>query len=208
MVRKKKQVVYPIIFMIIVTSVFTLVLAIINDLTYDTIQEQSRIKTYSKLLYALDIEYENNDESIVSTYNAYITEESTSNYTYYIAEENGEILGYAFEVIGNGLWGQIRSYVAFNESFQELKGVDFISHSETPGLGGRIDERWFVDQFQGIELTQSEDGEFLIFKPSIGGNIDSITGATQTSKSVRTMFNENIEEILQVKEEVINESAN
>jgi len=208
MAKKRKQVIYPIVFMIIVTSIFTLALAVINELTYDTIQEQSRIKTQSKLLYALDIEYENTDESIVSAYNQYITEKSTDNYTYYVAEVNGEIIGYAFEVRGNGLWGQIRSYIAFDESFQELKGVDFISHSETPGLGGRIDERWFVDQFDGVDLSQTQDGEYLIFKPSTGGNIDSITGATSTSKAVRSIFNENIDEILQVKEEVINESKN
>lgn len=208
MATHKKKVVYPIVFMVLVTSIFTLVLAVINNLTYDTIQEQSRIKTYSKLLYSLDIEYEDSDESIVNAYNNYITEKNIENYTYYVAEKDGEVLGYAFEVRGNGLWGQIRSYVAFDKSFEELKGVDFISHSETPGLGGRIDERWFVDQFQGIEVSESEDGEYLVFKPAVGGNIDSITGATQTSKSVRTMFNENIEEILQVKEEVTNESKN
>ncbi len=208
MAKKRKQVIYPIVFMILVTSIFTLALAVINELTYDTIQQQARIKTQSKLLYALDIEYENTDESIVNTYNEYITEESTDNYTFFVAEENGEIIGYAFEVTGNGLWGQIRSYIAFDESFDELKGVDFISHSETPGLGGRIDERWFVDQFEGVEISQSEDGEYLIFRPSTGGNIDSITGATSTSKAVRSIFNENIEEILQVKEEVINESKN
>jgi len=208
MARKKKQVIYPIVFMILVTSIFTLVLAVINELTYDTIKEQSRIKTQSKLLYSLDIDYENKDKSIVSTYNEYITEKSTDNYNYYIAKKNGEIIGYAFEVVGKGLWGQINSYLAFDDSFNQLKGVDFISHSETPGLGGRIDERWFVDQFKGIELTPSENGEYLIFKPSIGGNIDSISGATSTSKAVRSIFNENIQEILQVKEEVINESKN
>jgi len=208
MATHKKKVVYPIVFMVMVTSIFTLFLAVINELTYDTIQEQSRIKTQSKLLYSLDIDYEDSDESILNTYNKYITEKSTDDYTYYIAEENGQVIGYAFEVRGSGLWGQIRSYLAFDDSFDELKGVDFISHSETPGLGGRIDERWFVDQFKGIELTQSADGEYLIFKPSIGGNIDSITGATSTSKAVRTIFNENIEEILQVKEEVIDESKN
>jgi Na+-transporting NADH:ubiquinone oxidoreductase subunit C len=208
MATHKKKVVYPIVFMVLVTSIFTLVLAVINELTYDTIQEQSRIKTQSKLLYALDIEYENTDQSIVNTYNEYITEKSTDNYTYYVAEEDGEIIGYAFEVVGKGLWGQINSYIAFDDSFNELKGVDFISHSETPGLGGRIDERWFVDQFQGIAVSESEDGEYLVFKPAVGGNIDSITGATSTSKAVRTMFNENIDQILQAKEEVINESKN
>ncbi|MFO7887254.1 MAG: FMN-binding protein [Eubacteriales bacterium] len=208
MARKKKQIVYPIIFMIIVTSLFTLVLAVINELTYDRIKEQSRIKTQSKLLYALNLDFENNADSIVDTYNEYITEKSTDDYTYYLAKENGEILGYAFEVNGKGLWGQIKSYIAFNDSFKRLKGVDFISHSETPGLGGRIDERWFVDQFKDIELNQSEDGEYLIFKPSLGGNIDSISGATSTSKAVRSIFNEKISEILQVKEEVINESKN
>ncbi len=208
MARKKKQIVYPIIFMIIVTSIFTLVLAVINELTYDRIQEQSRIKTQSKLLYSLNLDFNNNSESIVSSYNTYITEKTINDYTYYIAKENGEVLGYAFQVVGKGLWGQINSYLAFDDSFNQLKGVDFISHSETPGLGGRIDERWFVDQFKGIELTPSQDGEYLIFKPSLGGNIDSISGATSTSKAVRSIFNENIREILQVKEEVINESKN
>jgi Na+-translocating ferredoxin:NAD+ oxidoreductase RnfG subunit len=58
-----------------------------------------------------------------------------------------------------------------------LRGLSVISHSETPGLGDKITQSFFLDQFQevffsGIELSKT------------GGDIDAISGATISSKAV------------------------
>ena len=46
-----------------------------------------------------------------------------------------------------------------------------LSHAETPGLGSKIIEPAFRQQFNGVPLSQLK-------LSSSGGSIDSITGAT------------------------------
>jgi Na+-transporting NADH:ubiquinone oxidoreductase, subunit NqrC len=76
--------------------------------------------------------------------------------------------------------------------------VDFISQNETPGLGGRIEENWFKEQFKSEKLI---DGRITV--TAIGqadenhenGKVDAITGATQTSKAVEKIINEYLEKL-------------
>ena len=79
--------------------------------------------------------------------------------------------------------------------YSKLIGIEFTSHSETPGLGGRIDEEWFKEQFRGIDLEDSQD-DYIIYTPAAGGNVDAITGATLTSQSVREFVNEDIQKFI------------
>lgn len=120
--------------------------------------------------------------------------------------EQGSIDRFAFPVSGKGLWGAIHGLLAVNKDLTRVEGLIFTSHVETPGLGARIDEQWFRDQFQGIDLQRkaSED-KFLKMGP---GNresvnrVDSITGATITSMSVEKMLNEAIRSILSEKDKI------
>lgn len=185
---KKKQVLYPVVFMIVVASVFTLALAILNELTIETIERQATLKTQSKLLFAFNIPVSDEELDIITTYDKHISEKEIDGITYFEATDENGLIGYAFEAEGSGLWGSIKAYVAFDPQLETLLGIDFISHQETPGLGGRIDELWFREQFRNIEAKD----ETIIFTPSIGGNVDAISGATLTSKSVKDLLNENI----------------
>jgi Na+-transporting NADH:ubiquinone oxidoreductase subunit C len=82
-------------------------------------------------------------------------------------------------------------YAAVDDSGSVLLGMDLPTHSETPGLGGRISEPWFKEQFRNLPLTEAGTDPF-VFKPAPGGNIDAITGATQTSEAVRKLLTEDI----------------
>ncbi len=198
---KKKKVLYPVVFMIVLTAFFTLILAGINELSVKSIDKQENLKIQSKVLNSLGIEYKSDEDEIIETYREVIEEKEIDGKKYFIAVIDGSILGYAFTVEGAGLWGRIKGIVALDTNFEYIKGIDFISHSETPGLGGRIEEKWFIEQFRDIELDS--EGALLIFRPSTGGNVDAISGATITSKAVLKIFNESIDEILKMKEEII-----
>ena len=82
-------------------------------------------------------------------------------------------------------------------------GVAFYKHSETPGLGGRITESWFVDQFKGKELKPSgkKDEYFYLVPPGQekgANNVDAITGATLTSEGVERFMNRDLEKYLPI----------
>lgn len=191
---KKKTLLYPVVFMIAVTAVFTFLLAFINASTIDEIKRQEDLTLQRSILYVFNITFdETNDDEVTALYEAAITTETINDRAVYIYKENNLIKGYAFQFSGSGLWGTITGHIAFTTSFDKIMGVNFISHSETPGLGGRIDELWYKDQFR--DITPNLSGEAIIYRPADGGNVDAITGATLTSKSVRKMINAFIPEI-------------
>lgn len=190
----KKSFSYPIIFMILVTAFFTLVLSLLNYTTKDVIAQNAQIDEWKTLLYVFDIDYPNdNDKKIEKLYKEHLKPIKVNDLTIYEAEKDGKKLGYAFPVEGNGLWGTIKGYAAVDENINTLLGVDFVSHSETPGLGGRIDEMWFKNQFRNIDLDR-DNKNYLEYRPAADGNVDAITGATLTSKSVKNLLNQDIEE--------------
>lgn len=190
----KKSFGYPVIFMIIITAFFTLILSLLNYTTKDVIAQNAQIEEWKTLLYVFDIDYpEDNDKKIEELYNEHLKQMKIEDTTIYSAEKNSKKLGYAFPIEGNGLWGTIKGYAAVDKDINTLLGIQFVSHSETPGLGGRIDEMWFKEQFRNIDLD-SDNGDYLKYRPASNGNVDSITGASITSKSVKNILNEDIEE--------------
>lgn len=199
---KKKSFIYPVIFMVLITSVFTFILAFANYKTEDVIAFNEENKVREKLLYTFDIALDSKEpEDIEKAYNDYISEIEVDDKKVYIAKKDNEVLGYGFVIDGNALWGSVKGFAAISHDLDTLLGIDFVSHSETPGLGGRIDEAWFKEQFRGIELDTSKD-EFIVYRPSSGGNVDAISGATLTSDSVRKFLNEDINKFLNLAKEV------
>lgn len=197
---KKKKILYPVLFMVVLTSVYTFALAAINEATIDTIKTLEALDVKRSVLYVLNIENDGSKESVETIYEEKLTAKSLGEEkTYYVFREEGVLLGYAFPYTGKGLWGSISGYIALSPNFDEVLGLDFTAHSETPGLGGRIDEEWFKAQFRNLSVDPSET---IVFRPSAGGNVDAITGATSTSFAVRDIINAFISDILAYAEEV------
>jgi Na+-transporting NADH:ubiquinone oxidoreductase subunit C len=105
--------------------------------------------------------------------------------------EGGQEIGYAVPINGAGLWGSITGYVGLNKDYTEIIGIEFVTQSETPGLGGRISENSYKDQYRGIDISGKTDN-FIISSPQPDSNVDAIAGATQTSAAVVKIVNENI----------------
>lgn len=196
---KKKQILYPVVFMVLVSAIFTFALALINELTIDRIHALEDTKQKKTILYVFGIDTSENQDEINRTYNQFITEKKHGDGTVYEATKEGQLLGYAFEISGPGLWGNITGYTAVSQDFTKMLGIDFIAHSETPGLGGRITESWFKEQFRNIPIA-SDNSDIVIYRPAPSGNVDAITGATLTSDSVKKLINEDVRNFINTME--------
>lgn len=194
----KKSFSFPIIFMIVITAFFTFILAFLNYSTADKIALNQEIELSKKILYIFDILPEtDNPNEIVQMFQDKIESIPYGDYEVYsYKNEDGEVLGYAVPVNGPGLWGSVEGYIGISADYSTVLGLDFISHSETPGLGGRISEEDYKGQFRGLDLTDATDDNYIIYRPSPGGNVDAIAGATLTSKSVSKLINEDLASFL------------
>ncbi len=108
---------------------------------------------------------------------------------------NGEY-AYVIPVVGRGLWGGLWGYVAVNETKDKVLGTYFYHESETAGLGARISEKWFQDQFIGKPIFDDNNNVVLtVVKAGAAQNeneVDGVTGATLTSKGVAAMVNDGL----------------
>ncbi len=119
-------------------------------------------------------------------------------YTYYRGlDKDGSTVGYAFVAEGPGFQGKIRMMVGLSRDLQTLTGMKVLEQVETPGLGNRIAEDEFQSQFKRLhfkpEITYVKNK-----KPSKPNEIQAITGATISSRSVVATLNKEIKKILKV----------
>jgi len=104
-----------------------------------------------------------------------MTEYTLEDDIYMIYADEAEV-GFAFLAVGKGYGGNIDILVGL-ENETTVKGVTIISHLETPGLGARITESSFRDQFAGLNIDD-------VALKRDGGQIDAVTGATISSRAV------------------------
>ena len=137
-------------------------------------------------------------DAIDKKYAEVITEElQEQGGTVYVATVNGATK-YVLPVKGRGLWGGLWGYISVDEDKQHVYGTYFDHDSETAGLGARIKERWFQEQFNGKPIFD-ETGEVVLTVVKKGQSkaeteIDGVTGATLTSNGVGAMVTEGLKQ--------------
>ncbi len=107
----------------------------------------------------------------------------------YEATIDGQIAGYAFELIApEGYGGDIQLMAAIGADGL-VKGIDVIKHAETPGLGAKADEPEFKSNFVDKPAAQLN-----VVKGDAANDNDivSISGATITSRAVTNVVNDAI----------------
>ncbi|MDR2907755.1 MAG: RnfABCDGE type electron transport complex subunit G [Bacteroidales bacterium] len=96
------------------------------------------------------------------------------------ATKNGELVGTAVETFTNkGFGGQIKLMVGLLPD-GSIYDISVLSHSETPGLGDKIDIKKsdFPTQFKG-----KKPATFNLSVTKDGGDVDAITAATISSRA-------------------------
>lgn len=111
----------------------------------------------------------------------------------YVCQKDG-MTKYIIPVAGNGLWGPIWGYIAFDSDGSTVYGTYFSHESETPGLGAEITKDAFRQEFHDKQFFKN--GVFMpimVVKagqhPTDGSDyVDGISGGTITSKGVGAML--------------------
>lgn len=85
----------------------------------------------------------------------------------------------ACESKGNGMWGEITLVFVLDLINQKIVGLNITEQKETSGLGSKISEEVFTNQFNNKKI------EKLM-------HIDAITGATESSKSVEKLLTKSL----------------
>ena len=119
-------------------------------------------------------------------------ERSVGDITYFECRDtSGGVVGYALPAEGNGYQGVIKLMVGLTTDLSEITGISVLEQVETPGLGGRISEQAFQEQFRGVK-TEPAVGYVKNQKPDRDTDIQAVTGATISSRSVVTIINRNL----------------
>ncbi len=158
---KKTNDFFPVIFLTLIVVVSVVALTLTNGITKDKIAIAKK-EAISEMLATLFPEMED-----------FTLDEESGLYT---PLTGGESLGHAFMATATGYGGTIDILIGL-EPDATLRGIKIISQQETPGLGAKITEPFFLDQFQGLSAEQ-------VVLAHNGGKIDAITGATTSSSAV------------------------
>ncbi|ADL12078.1 RnfABCDGE type electron transport complex subunit G [Acetohalobium arabaticum] len=101
-------------------------------------------------------------------------------------DENGNLVGTAIQTEGSGFQSVIKLMLGLDLENDKILAVKVLSHKETPGLGARMTEPWFQDQFKEKEFSDE-------FKAK--EDVEAIAGSTISSQSVADIIENTIEKV-------------
>jgi H+/Na+-translocating ferredoxin:NAD+ oxidoreductase subunit G len=113
---------------------------------------------------------------------------------YEVFDDNDSSLGYALPYEGNGFQGKIRLIVGINKDLTNLLGLEVLEQVETPGLGTKVTELPFTNQFEEL-LVNPEILSVKGIEPQKPNEIQAITGATISSKAIVRIINDGIKRL-------------
>lgn len=117
----------------------------------------------------------------------------------HIARDNGEAVAAIIPAVApDGYSGDIKLIIGINAD-GSLAGVRALTHTETPGLGDKVDLKksdWILG-FNGKSLVNPDVKKWAVKKD--GGEFDQFTGATITPRAVVNQVKRTLEFFAQTK---------
>ncbi len=187
-VAKKR--IFPVVFMLLITLVFISITTVIYTFTKDTIALNERLRLKRAVLYAAGVQLPDDPVEIEKAFDNRVTEveDDTGKVRYFEVRESDStvIESYVVVRIGAGLWGEITAGVGFDRDLESFRGLEVIDQVETPGLGGRIGETWFKEQFRGKRppLATVPEGD-----ATTENQFEAITGASYSTSAIQDIMN-------------------
>lgn len=173
-----RNILKPGIALLIIAAIAAAILGYVNYITAQPIADAELETTKSSVKAVLPDVAELTEDDIIAV------DDETDVTSYVVAKDkSGNVIGYAISLETNG----------FSAGFKLMYGIDIEGvitglsvvdcSNETPGLGANVKTNEdFRNQFNGIE-----GGDLKVTKD--GGDIDSLTGATITSRAVANAAN-------------------
>ena len=186
-----KEILIPTVSLFVICLCVTALLAVTNAVTKDAIAYQqelsaaeSRQAVCPDAVYFEKVEY---DVQGVECYKA--------------LDESGNLIGYAISSASRGYGGDVKVMTGVNAEDGSVIAINVYDNSgETPGLGVNTSGEKFTSQFAGLS-----SGTGVTVDKDAGKNpdsvaVDSVTGATISSRAVTNAVNQAFEAYNAVKE--------
>ncbi len=111
---------------------------------------------------------------------------------YLLRDDAGQIQRVVLPLHGYGLWSTLYGFIALEANGNDIYGLQFYDHGETPGLGAEVDNPRWKALWNGKRL-RDDDGTLQISvskaQPAAGPefHIDALAGATLTTSGVNNL---------------------
>ncbi|MGM0600891.1 MAG: FMN-binding protein [Candidatus Rifleibacteriota bacterium] len=96
---------------------------------------------------------------------------------------------WAFEATGPGMWGKIIIAGVIDAETSRIVGIKVIDENETAGLGSKISDPDFAQQFENLSYIPEIEVSRAKFK---NNQFDAVSGATVSSKAVAALLNKTV----------------
>ncbi len=178
------------------------VLSLVEGVTREPIKEQRRLQMV-KALSAVLPEFDNSpDTDTVVLNNGVDAKGNPVEVTFYRARKSDALVGTAFKVVApDGYSGNIEVMVGLKPD-ETLNAIEILAHAETPGLGARISEPVFKDQFKNKGL---DNADWRVKKD--GGEFDQISGATISPRAIVGAVKSGLNFYREHQQEIVAEGA-
>lgn len=172
MAKVKSNLPNMVLTLLIITLVSGGVLGYMYELTKEPIQEAKKAKNNAAIQAVLPA-FDNDPNAEVE-----VIDVEGLNVEIYPATLESTPVGYAVRAYSKmGFSGLVWVMVGFEPS-GVIHNVEVLEHQETPGLGTKMAEPFFKDQYKG-----KNPKNFNLKVTKDGGNIDAITAATISSRA-------------------------
>ena len=194
----KKSPAYVLSFMAAICLVFGTGISVVNYATQGLLAKNAAMHRNRVLCRAFQLDVAGTSaEAYQQAVDAAIRTSTVGGRTVYECVAPGKE-GVGFVAGGMGFWDRIECVVVLSPDLRKVLNVQVLEQKETPGLGARIEEPWFMDQFKGLALAWDDpQGQRVLVganpAPNAANEVDAITGATQTSMALMRFFNEELE---------------
>jgi Na+-translocating ferredoxin:NAD+ oxidoreductase subunit G len=166
--------------MVLITAVSGLVLAGVWGVSKDKIaQNMEQVKLQA--MQSLNPEMARNE-----------LETKGTEQIYKCYNQAGDLISYFFIAVGNGFQAPIKTAVSVDPGFRDIIGIRILEQSETPGLGAKITEDAFYQNFVKILIANQPLTCIKGDADKNKGQIKAITSATISSKAVTDLINQKI----------------
>ena len=174
MAKKESTFINMLATLVIITFAASASLAFIYELTKEPIAEARLAKKLEAINYVVT-DYDNNP--VEDMYRIPVIDGSDS-LECYPARKEGQLVGTAIRsYTRKGYGGLIWIMVGISPD-GKIYETAVVEHKETPGLGTKMAEPKFKDQFRNID-----PGQFNLQVKKDGGDVDAITAATISSRA-------------------------
>jgi len=184
---------FPIAYMFVATACFSIVIIGLSEVTRARVEANQKLaleQAVVSVLPGLGGPGLSSAE-IHRRFTEQVSEPDASSGGAYTLKKEGQIVGYALPISGQGFWAPIEGIIGIEADKRTVTGIAFYRQNETPGLGAEITKPAFRNQFEGKQLAAGAK-PINMRRPGaeLGpSGVHAVTGATQTSTRLERIIN-------------------